>query len=83
MAVLAIGFAAESRDFKGLAGNDDDDDAKSFGVDFCRMPAFFFGDAADIVRPGRRGNVVVMGRPSHEQIANSSADDIGFKACIL
>ena len=41
MAVLAIGFAAESRDFKGLAGNDDDDDAKGFAVNLDGVPVLF------------------------------------------
>ena len=83
MAVSTVRFTAKSSDFKGLSLKDDDDDAKGFGVDFRRMPALFFSDAADIVRPGRRCNVVIMRRPSHEQITDSSADDIRFKPGLI
>ena len=83
MAVLAIGFAAKSRDFKGLAGNDDDDDAKGFAVNLDGVPVLFGGDGPDIIRPGRGGDIIVVRFFSHEQVAHGTADDIGFKACIL
>ena len=83
VAVLAIGFAAESRDFKGLAGNDDDDDAKGFAVDLDGVPVLFGGDGPDIIRPGRGGDIIVVRFFSHKQVAHGTADDIGFKACIL
>ena len=78
-----IGFAAESRDFKGLAGNDDDDDAKGFAVDLDGVPVLFGGDGPDIIRPGRvaLSRVVPFFPISGSRFG--TADDIGFKACIL
>ena len=83
MAVFSIGFAAEGGDFKSLATDNNDDDAEGFAMDFNRMPAFFFGNSPYIFWPGRRGNVVIMRLFPHEQVAHSTADDIGFKACIF
>lgn len=55
-----------SRDFKGLAGNDDDDDAKGFAVNLDGVPVLFGGDGPDIIRPGRGGDIIVVRFFSHE-----------------
>ena len=81
--VLSVGFTAEGSYFEGLTGDDDDDDAEGFAVDFHRMPALYGSDAPDIIRPGRRRNIIVMGLLPHEQIADSAADDIRFKTGIF
>ena len=83
MAILAIGLTAEGRDFKSLSGNDDDDDTKGFAMDFDSMPVLLGGDGPNIIRPGRGSDIIVVRSFPHEQVTHGTADDIGFKACIL